>query len=68
MNSLIKEVTKHNDIILKIEWSHYIGWELKILKRGCDRPVVEVKNNDYILACTETSVKLLEYLKSRKGE
>lgn len=38
--------SKEFDLILKIEKSKYIDWEVKIFKRGYDMPFVRVKDKD----------------------
>jgi hypothetical protein len=38
--------SKQFDLILKIEKSKYIDWEVRIFKRGYDMPFVRVKDKD----------------------
>jgi hypothetical protein len=49
---------------LKIEWTFHTGWNVKVLKMGCDIPVVEVNNYDIGKAMEEAQSKLFEYLES----
>ena len=49
---------------LKIEWTFHTGWNVKVLKMGCDIPVVEVNNYDTGKAMEEVQSKLFEYLES----
>ena len=45
MNRLA-DLCVQKDLILKITYSTYIGWSIKIHKRGNDIPIVYVNNQD----------------------
>lgn len=49
MNEFVEyfeKFSKQFDLILKIEKSKYIDWEVRIFKRGYDMPFVRVKDKD----------------------
>lgn len=49
---------------LKIEWTYCTGWNVKVLKLGCDVPVISIWNSDIKQAMEEVQSKLIEYLES----
>ena len=49
MNEFVEyfeKFSKQFDLILKIEKSKYIDWEVRVFKRGYDMPFVRVKDKD----------------------
>ena len=52
------------DFKLKIEWTKYTGWNIKIFIVGYCIPVVEVNNHDTKQALEEVQSKLIEYLEN----
>lgn len=64
MNSFVDYViNKSNDmdLILKINYSNYVGWTIKIHKKGSDMPIVNITETDKGLAFCKAMVEFKRY-------
>lgn len=65
MNSFVNYVvnkSKDMDLILKMNYSNYIGWTIKIHKKGHDIPIVDVTETDKGLAFMKAMVEFKKYM------
>lgn len=64
MNSFVDYViNKSNDmdLILKMNYSNYVGWTIKIHKKGSDMPIVNITETDKGLAFSKAMVEFKRY-------
>ena len=51
-----------NLLSLKLDYSKYRGWSIKIHKEGSDNPIIFLKDYDDERLCQQAYYQLLEYL------
>ena len=57
----IVEQSNKMDLILKMNYSNYIGWTIKIHKKGSDMPIVNITETDKGLAFCKAMVEFKRY-------
>jgi hypothetical protein len=64
----LADLCVQKDLILKITYSTYIGWSIRIHKRGISTPMVYVNNQDKEKAFEDAleEVKLNEQIREKK--
>ena len=69
MNSFVDYViNKSNDmdLILKINYSNYVGWTIKIHKKGYDIPFVDITDTNKGRAFSKAYLEVKKYMEGMK--
>ena len=66
--NLILNKCNYHLLSLKLDYSKYRGWTLKIHKEGSDRPIIFMNDYDEERVCYRAYYQLLKYLERLQEE